>query len=589
MKKKGFTLVELLAVIAILAILVIIALPNVIKLYNDAKKNSFLTETKTVYKEATNKYISENMKGNKVSYINSENNTKLEMTGNKLKYCVLLNSDGSVNSLVTSNNNYYIEYDGKSDINKYTKDDIKEVNDNIRMICSSTIAKVIKEPSIKQGTYGGTLENDTKYNDGLYTYTYHPWNGGFWNVTLTDKESTDEINTSFYNIIDGKYVKNATGLFKNSQAKVIDVSDFNTSYITNMSYMFGNAATTEIKGLEYLNTSGVTDMDSMFGGTFKNNNDTQKAILDLSGFDTKNVKHMQNMFNGSQASSIVVSNFDTSKVTEMYGMFMSTQNIRNLDLSSFNTKNVTNMSGMFRSCGVESLDLSNFNTSNVTNMSAMFQQASKQTSNIKLLNLSGFDTSNVTNMLGMFSVCTATEIKGLENFNTSNVTNMYAMFSDTVVNKLDLSNFNTENVTNMQLMFRGSAAKKIIFSDKFNTGNVTNMRSMFAGTSAEKLDLSSFDTSNVTNMYWMFFGAKVKELDLTSFNTSKVTNMGGMFRATNIDPLDISSFDITLADISYMFDGVPSAKVYVKNETDLEKYKSSGSVTNNIKFYVKTN
>ena len=564
MKKKGFTLVELLAVIAILAILVIIALPNVIKLYNDAKKNSFLTETKIVYKEAANKYISESMKGNKVSYINSENNTKLEMTGNKLKYCVLLNSDGSVNSLVTSNNNYYIEYDGKSDINKYTKDDIKEVNDNIRMICSSTMAKIIKEPDIKEGTYGGTLENNTKYENGLYTYTYHPWNGGFWDVTLTDKESTDEINTSFYNIIDGKYVKNATALFKNSQAKLIDVSDFNTVNITDMDSMFSNAAAVEIKGLEYLNTSKVTDMDSMFSGTFKNNNDTQKAILDLSGFDTKNVKYMQNMFNGSQANSIVVSNFDTSKVTEMYGMFMSTQNIRNLDLSSFNTKNVTNMGGMFRSCGVESLDLSNFNTSKVTNMSAMFQQASKQTSNIKSLNLSGFNTSNVTNMLCMFSVCTATEIKGLENFNTSNVTNMYAMFSDTDVNKLDLSNFNTENVTNMELMFRGSAAKEIIFGDKFNT-------------------------SKVTDMGWMFSGSKVKKLDLTSFDTSNVSTMEFMFRDTKTELLDISTFNITSANISNMFFGATSDKVLVKDETDLEKYKSSGSVTNNIKFYVKTN
>ena len=564
MNKKGFTLVELLAVIAILAILVIIALPNVIKLYNDAKKNSFLTETKIVYKEAANKYISESMKGNKVSYINSENNTKLEMTGNKLKYCVLLNSDGSVNSLVTSNNNYYIEYDGKSDINKYTKDDIKEVNDNIRMICSSTMAKIIKEPDIKEGTYGGTLENNTKYENGLYTYTYHPWNGGFWDVTLTDKESTDEINTSFYNIIDGKYVKNATALFKNSQAKLIDVSDFNTVNITDMDSMFSNAAAVEIKGLEYLNTSKVTDMNSMFSGTFKNNNDTQKAILDLSGFDTKNVKYMQNMFNGSQASSIVVSNFDTSKVTEMYGMFMSTQNIRNLDLSSFNTKNVTNMGGMFRSCGVESLDLSNFNTSKVINMSAMFQQASKQTSNIKSLNLSGFDTSNVTNMLNMFSVCTATEIKGLENFNTSNVTNMYAMFSDTDVNKLDLSNFNTENVTNMQLMFRGSAAKEIIFGDKFNT-------------------------SKVTDMGWMFSGSKVKKLDLTSFDTSNVSTMEFMFRDTKTELLDISTFNITSANISNMFFGATSDKVLVKDETDLEKYKSSGSVTNNIKFYVKTN
>ena len=35
MKKQGFTLVELLAVIAIMAILVIIALPNVLKMFKD--------------------------------------------------------------------------------------------------------------------------------------------------------------------------------------------------------------------------------------------------------------------------------------------------------------------------------------------------------------------------------------------------------------------------------------------------------------------------------------------------------------------------------------------------------------------------
>ena len=34
MSKKGFTLVQLLAVIAILAVLVIIALPNVLKMFN---------------------------------------------------------------------------------------------------------------------------------------------------------------------------------------------------------------------------------------------------------------------------------------------------------------------------------------------------------------------------------------------------------------------------------------------------------------------------------------------------------------------------------------------------------------------------
>lgn len=85
MSKDGFTLVELLAVIAILAILVIIALPNVLKLFNDAKKNSFLNEAKTIYTNATNKYIMERINGKKLTYISSEDDTKLDMTGKKHK------------------------------------------------------------------------------------------------------------------------------------------------------------------------------------------------------------------------------------------------------------------------------------------------------------------------------------------------------------------------------------------------------------------------------------------------------------------------------------------------------------------------
>ena len=56
--KKGFTLIELLAVIAIIAILVIIAIPNVVKLYNRAQKQIFLTEVQNVYKEASRKSVS---------------------------------------------------------------------------------------------------------------------------------------------------------------------------------------------------------------------------------------------------------------------------------------------------------------------------------------------------------------------------------------------------------------------------------------------------------------------------------------------------------------------------------------------------
>ena len=127
-KNKGFTLVELLAVIAILAILVIIALPNVLKMFNDAKKNSFLTEAKTVYSEVSKKYISESMKGNKLSYISSEDNTKLEMTGRDLQYCVLLNADGSVKSMKVSNGTWIAELSGSKKITDLTSADLREGN-----------------------------------------------------------------------------------------------------------------------------------------------------------------------------------------------------------------------------------------------------------------------------------------------------------------------------------------------------------------------------------------------------------------------------------------------------------------------------
>lgn len=102
-KNKGFTLVELLAVIAILAILVIIALPNVINMYTKAKKNTFLTEARTIYKEASNKFLSENIKGNKVNVINSNGNKLNLSSSKKLKYNVKLNNDGKVKEIKVEN------------------------------------------------------------------------------------------------------------------------------------------------------------------------------------------------------------------------------------------------------------------------------------------------------------------------------------------------------------------------------------------------------------------------------------------------------------------------------------------------------
>ena len=130
MKNKGFTLVELLAVIAILALLVIIALPNVLKMFNQAKKDTFLTESKNIYKEISKKYISETMKGNKINIISNTNN-HLDLESNNLKYNIKLKGDGSIKKFQVSNGTYCLS--GKfNNLSELTTDKITEGECEIR-------------------------------------------------------------------------------------------------------------------------------------------------------------------------------------------------------------------------------------------------------------------------------------------------------------------------------------------------------------------------------------------------------------------------------------------------------------------------
>ena len=179
MKNKGFTLVELLAVIAILAILVIIALPNVLKMFNDSKKNSFLTEAKTIYSEVSKKYISESMKGNKLTYVSSEDDTKLDMTGKKLQYCVLLNADGSVKSMKVSNGTWIAELSSNKKITDLKSSDLKNGNlDNEE--CGPKKPKTFKEDSwdtianaVRTGQTSNYHVGDEKEVDLGTTYGKH--------------------------------------------------------------------------------------------------------------------------------------------------------------------------------------------------------------------------------------------------------------------------------------------------------------------------------------------------------------------------------------------------------------------------------
>ena len=99
--------------------------------------------------------------------------------------------------------------------------------------------------------------------------------------------------------------------------KIIFSDKFNTSNVTHMEGAFTNLLLLEeIEGLEYWDTSKVTNMSYMFGYC--------KSLTNLD-----------------------LNKWNTSNVTDMSYMFTGMLNLEELDISSFNTKKVTTFARMF--------------------------------------------------------------------------------------------------------------------------------------------------------------------------------------------------------------------------------------------------
>ncbi len=175
--------------------------------------------------------------------------------------------------------------------------------------------------------------------------------------------------------------------------------------------------------------------------------------IDLTNADTSNVTDMSQMFGFcSSLVSLDIRNFDTSKVTNMNSMFHFCYNIKTIDVSSFDTRNVTDMSLMFEYCyNLESIDLNKFDTIKVKSMMGMFTHCG----NLKSLELSSFDTSNVTDMSYMYFLCETLESLDLSSFDTSNVTDMSMMFATcSEISKITVSDkWSTASVTDGKEMF----------------------------------------------------------------------------------------------------------------------------------------
>lgn len=318
--------------------------------------------------------------------------------------------------------------------------------------------------------------------------TFSSSNSRTWKYEYGSKVKHVGFSSKVYAPEDSSYLFSHSNILSSDGRKEfnpisIDVTNLDTSKVTNMSHMFYKLFNVETLNVTNFDTSKVTDMSYMFSSM------VNLSTLNVSHFDTSNVTNMSHMFQDMfELTMLDVTKFDTSKVTDMSYMFSAMSHLKALDVTRFDTSNVKNMNSMFATLSnLTTLDVTHLNTSNVTNMSAMFHGLTKVTE----LNVTNFDTSKVTDMSEMF-------------------------WSMVELASLDVTHFNTSKVENMSLLFAQISNLKTLDVTQFDTRNAKTMAFMFSNMqSLEKLDITNFDTRNAETIYDMFEGSDaLKEIKL---------------------------------------------------------------------------
>lgn len=131
MKKKGFTLVELLSVIAILALLVIVAIPSITKMLRESKQKSFKNEVEIIKDELVGEVLDFSLSGeNPPDVISSVGDYQLNLDGRELDYYAELNKDGTVKYLEITDGEFYYQH-GEDSIDAGKVVDLQNRDQNV--------------------------------------------------------------------------------------------------------------------------------------------------------------------------------------------------------------------------------------------------------------------------------------------------------------------------------------------------------------------------------------------------------------------------------------------------------------------------
>ena len=377
--------------VGMLALIITVILFVVISKKENKNRQAFIDKVMNLCAEIKMQYEEAHKNGENIHYFS--NAVKgIRFQKDKLKYCAIVDDDGTIVSIEATDDHYYVRTDEKKKSNKVRRSSYEKFECS-KQLSELAISGYERLSGRRLDVFGGSIEPHR-----IEKLTFMPTNivpdkvlGEFDASSKKDKSVmawyTDTDKNNMYELYigaDGGVAanKDASYMFAGLYNLVsIDMTYLDTGHSTSTEGMFYYLTNLKSLDLSNLDTSNVTNMSKMFYYV------VGVGDLDLRTFDTSNVTDMSEMFYGCWSiTKLNVDSFDTSKVKDMASMFENCSKLIDVDLKKFNTKKVENISSMFKRCYLLNDDnLHNFDIPDIDNVASMFcdTQFNKDSSVVK--------------------------------------------------------------------------------------------------------------------------------------------------------------------------------------------------------------
>lgn len=588
--KKGFTLVELLAVIVILAIIMIIAIPSVLQIMYVSNKKNFENYLTRLNNETMKVVAEERLNGTftESRIYNIEKELGLSSTGDFKGYTLVVPKSDKV--YITLYNKQFafvareynksnlkkIELVDKVDRNKLTPEYLcsqveectectylaidEEGNETINVITpekheydallqtgyewKNTMNKLVPIAQITEIRYSDTVP-ETKQTVSLNTSSVpvYMWNEG--NIIYYSSEAekiylNSNSNEMFKDLINctridtDKFrfdeVTEASYMFYNDQNLLsLDTTNWNFKNIVNLGRAFSNLKKIEKLDISNWNAKIIKNINHAFAGDVN-----LKGTLDFSKWSFTSLEQFAYTFSECENIEYIILPKTNTKIVSLSGTWNYCKKLKHItNLETFDVSHVKLFNLTFKLCNsIDEINMSNWNMPNVTDMDWTFQQCFL----VKELDFSGFNFSKLTKFNGMFYNTTNLERVIFKNKDFSNVTSMTNTFVASGIMEVDLSNAKMPKVTSMKTMFQScSRLKRVNFSNIKATSLQDMTQTFTTDKELEVIDLTGFEAPVIEILNQTFFNCrKLKELDLSGFNDAHLTNVANMCNSCSV-------------------------------------------------------